>query len=214
MRRFTPGSSGVPWHQASDFCKALQVFVAIIFDFYGLHSEFNSFEASFVDAFKLNAEEHSGDIGKNEWFIFLDHNILNIAHLVEANEHIALGCDVHKLGVSLVVERHKLQFAVRAFHGLLTVLGVVLQAAVSELISLVVLIDEVLRAVKVEVLRTEARVEREKDFLCHVHGVRRGDGFRQFHVVAVFGRDSTRGDFGLKQNFRCMDFSKSVKFAA
>ena len=125
--------------------------------------------------------------------------------MVEANEHIALGGDVHKLGVRLVVERHKLQFAVRALHGLLTVLRVVLQAAVSELISLVVLIHEVLRAVEVEVLRTEARVEREKDFLCNVHGVRRGDGFRQFHVVAVFGRDSTCGDFVLRDSVEAVE---------
>ncbi len=160
-----------------------------------LHRDFNGFETALVERFKLNAEEHSGDVGEDEGSILLYHDVLHVAHLVVADEHIAFGGYVHELRAGLVVEGAEFQLAVGAFNGLLSVLGVVRYAAVGEQIAFVVLVDEVLRAVEIEVLGAEARVERKEDFLSDVNGVGRSNRVGELHVVAFLGGDGTCGDF-------------------
>ena len=142
----------------------------------GLYGYFNGFETALVERFKLNAEEHRGDVRQDEGRILLDHDVFHVAHLVVANEHIALGGYVHELRPGLVVERAEFELAVAALDGALSVLRVVRYAAVGEQVAFVVLVDEVLRAVEKQILRAEARVEREKDRLGNVNGVSRSDG--------------------------------------
>ena len=102
---------------------------------------------------------------------------------------------MHELRPGLVVEGAELQLAVGAFHGTLSVLGVVRYATVSEQVAFVVLVHEVLRAVEIEVLGAEARVERKEDFLSDVNGVGRSNRVGELHVVAFLGGDGTCGDF-------------------
>ena len=102
---------------------------------------------------------------------------------------------MHELRAGLVVEGAELQLAVGAFHGLLSVLRVVRYSAMGEQVAFVVLVDEVLRAIEIEVLGAEARVERKEDFFGDVYGVGRSDGIVELHVVAFLGGDSTCGDF-------------------
>jgi hypothetical protein len=160
-----------------------------------LYGDFDGFETALVDGLELHTEEHSGDVGQDKGSILLHHDVLHIAHLVVADEHIALGGNVHELRPRLVVEGAELQLAVGAFHGTLSVLGVVRYAAVGEQVAFVVLIDEVLRAVEVEVFLAEARVEREQNLLGDVNGVGGGDLVGELHVVALVGSDGTCGDF-------------------
>lgn len=161
----------------------------------GLDGYFNGLEAVLVDGLELNAEEHSGDVRQDKGGVFLYHDVLDVAHLVVAHEHIALGGDVHELRPGLVVEGAELQLAVGAFHGTLSVLGVVRYAAVGEQVAFVVLVHEVLQAVEIEVLGAEARVERKEDLLSDVNGIGRGNRVGELHVVAFLGCDGTCGDF-------------------
>lgn len=55
-----------------------------------LDGDFDSLEASLVDRLELNAEEHSGDIREDERLILLDKDVLDVAHLVVADEHVGL----------------------------------------------------------------------------------------------------------------------------
>ena len=64
-----------------------------------------------------------------------------------------------------------------------------------EQVAFVVLVDEVLRAVEIEVLRAEARVEREQNLLGDVNGIGRSNRVGELHVVALVFGDSTCGDF-------------------
>ena len=61
-----------------------------------------------------------------------------------------------------------------------------------EEVALVVLVREVLRAEHVQVVCTETRVEREKDFLCYDDRVVSSDLTSQLHVVAMFSSDVSR----------------------
>ena len=78
-----------------------------------------------------------------------------------------------------------MKFSVASFHGVLSELVVVVDTSVSQQHSLVVLVGEVLRAVHVEFLRAQARVERIENLLRDVQGVRGGDFLLQFHIVLV-----------------------------
>ena len=51
-------------------------------------SEFNGFEATFVDRLELHTEEHRGDVREDEGFILLHKDTLNVTHLVIANKHV------------------------------------------------------------------------------------------------------------------------------
>lgn len=102
---------------------------------------------------------------------------------------------MHELRPGLVVEGAELQLAVRPLDGTLSVLGVVRYAPVGEQVAFVVLVDEVLRAIQVEVLRAQTRVEREKDLLSDVNGVGRSNRVGELHVVALGFSDRTIGDF-------------------
>ena len=99
------------------------------------------------------------------------------------------------LRVRLVSKRTEDEFAVRTLDSRLIVLRVIRNTAVCEQIALVILIHEVLRAVHEESLRAKTRVEREQNLLSHVNGVGRGDGIRQFEVIAILLSESTGSNF-------------------
>ena len=63
--------------------------------------------------------------------------------------------------------KHLLAYVLAGF------ITVVRYASVGEQVAFVVFVDEVLRAVEIEVLRAQTRVEREQDFLGDVYGVSR-----------------------------------------
>ena len=77
-----------------------------------LACQLNHFEAAFVDRLELYAKEHGGNVRKDEWIKFLDHNGLRIGHLVVAHQHVALRADVDELTIQLVVERNNVQTVV------------------------------------------------------------------------------------------------------
>ena len=94
----------------------------------------------------------------------------------------------------LVVERYEVQTAIGAFHSVLSVLCVVVDAAMSEQIALVVGISELLCAEHIEVLRAQARVKREKDFLRHIHRIVVCDSISELHVIALRSGNSPRSN--------------------
>lgn len=77
-----------------------------------LFGEFDYLETTFVEALKLNAEEHCRNVGKYERFVLFNAYTLHVTHLVVADEHVRLRCDMEVFGVSLVVERHDFKHAV------------------------------------------------------------------------------------------------------
>ena len=96
-----------------------------------------------------------------------------------------------ELRANLVIHRYDVQTAIRAFHGVLSVLRVIVDASMSEQIALIVGIRELLCTEHIQILCTKAWVEREENVLGDVHGVLLGDGIRQFEVVAFLSSDGT-----------------------
>lgn len=160
-------------------------------------TELNDLESALVDRLELNTEEHGSDVREDERFKLLNEHILDVPHLVVAHKHVGLRADVDEVRADLVVHRDDVKAPVRAFHGVLTVLVVVVDTAVSKQVSLVVLVSEV--------LRTEARVEREEDFLGDIHCVGSSDFVLNLHVVAFFCSDCARGDFLLRNRVEAIE---------
>ena len=114
--------------------------------------QFNALEASFVDGLELHAEEHSGDIREDERLVFLHHYRFHITHLVVSDEHVNLRADMYELRANLVIHWNDVQAAIRAFHRILSVLRVVVDASVCEQLALVVGISELLRTEHIQLL--------------------------------------------------------------
>lgn len=94
-----------------------------------------------------------------------------------------------KLRVRLIRERAQDEAAVGAFDSRLVILRIVPDTRMGKEIRLVVLVCEVLRAEHVARLGTEARVEREENLLCDVHGICRCDLLFKLQEITVSSGD-------------------------
>ena len=77
-----------------------------------------------IDTLELHAEEHGGDVLEYESLMLFDGDVLFLALLVHAHEHVSLCGEMDVRRVGLVVQRHEANILKTLNDGLL-VLGVV-----------------------------------------------------------------------------------------
>ena len=77
-----------------------------------------------IDTLELHTEEHGGDVLKYEGLMLLDGDVLFLALLVHAHEHVSLCREVDVRRVGLVIQRHEAHILKALNHSLL-VFGVV-----------------------------------------------------------------------------------------